>query len=255
MPQPIQFTSPSTRISIGDLSSTELEGRNASPFELILCILDEPMPKNPVGGDPKETYILTSEAFDAKKATMIGKPARMTAIPGAHDEPNGDAGKPLGVVTEAWRQVIDAKRAEELNLPKAGNYACVKGIFWDADAPLQMGYIRKFMGEIGASYEMLHAQNGILFKADENGDVFFGQNGNDFEFSGLAILPRTTAAYQEFTTMLAASTSQEIDAVFSGPDDKKLPEPIKMSATKVRDIFVGAWNGAYEAYKKENDTR
>jgi len=216
---------------------------NDTPFKIALCGLDMDIPSTPEGGEFELKYHLPKDLFEQVAPSLLNKPLKMALPAVAHDNEDGSPAEPIGVIT-GWG-VEDSPEG----LPE-GTYAIVTGTAWERDFPLEVSIMQENKDDWGSSWELSRGDEKEDV-VDDEGRVTLCSDENPYTFDGAVLLPRTAAAYQEYTKVLCASG--KLESVYKDADDPKLPESIKKLSQKKREVFVGAFNNSFRGWTKDKD--
>ena len=164
-------------------------GGDVRPFSLRLAKLDEPIPMTPSGGDESLKYVMTTEAAERNIGSIINRPVRIAPGLDSHRKPGAD-----GLLADVYGHIQNSYIQTEAD----GNYWVVDGFWYANQNPGLTEVILANIDEIGGSYEVY-----ATGEWPQNGDTVFVDN---FRATGLAILSRNRAAYQQMTRMVYAES-------------------------------------------------
>lgn len=148
----------------------------------------------------KYKYQLATRGFEAALPSIIGKPIHVTTEYDAHFEADKQA-KAIGVFMGA------------VGIPNEDGTITMRAVgnLWENDFPEEVEYVKKNVASLGASYEIQY----LSASADRLSDSLIQINA--YEFSGGAILKKTSAAHPESQLLVAKNES---DTIFDVMDDE-----------------------------------
>lgn len=228
-------------------TGTAIQSVNDTGLKIALCSLDTDIPTTPSGGELGVNYFLSRDAFERMGPSLVNKPLRMTFPAGDHVNPDGTSGEAIGVVTGFGVE------ENPDGLPE-GTFATVDVLVWEKDKPLETAALMENKDEWGTSWELCNEDPDVGLTVTEDADgarIYLGSDENPCVFEGVAALPRTDAAYRQFTKILASKG--KLDGVYSGPDDEALPDDIKEKPGHLRKMFVSIFNSAFADWAPDKD--
>jgi len=218
---------------------------NQTPSEIALCVLDRDIPVTPSGGNMNYQYCLTEADFRRMADTLVGKPVRMAMPAMGHYNSDGTIGDAIGSVV-GWSVAENPE-----GLPE-GKYAIVNTVLWEEDKPLEVSILKDDKeGEWGASWEVSLVKEPPEWTVVSEGGlerIYIGSEDNPSVFEGLAVLPRTFAAYNRYTKVL--SEKEPLDFV---PDDM-LPDEVRQASEEDKEAFKLVFNQTFTAPLDESFT-
>jgi hypothetical protein len=171
------------------------------PFSVLLAKLDVPMPATPGGANTGVQYVVTSEGAENWIGQFKDCPMRISDNGKSHFEADQLSD---GTVRKRLAQVYGHVVSAEIVDLEDGKYLKVDGLYYGNEDPTVTDFVAAHIEKFGGSFEIKVPNEGIR----QDGQIVYIDSAIP---TGLAILERSSAAYQQLTRLLVAETVPQFE--------------------------------------------